>query len=80
VEGPGRIVLPAELRRVLRLQYGDELEISVEDERIILEKRQHVCLFCSAGHPEVKFKDRRICQECASELAQQRPRRFEALQ
>jgi len=74
VEGPGRIVLPAELRRVLRLQQGDELEISVEGERIILQKRQDVCLFCSAGHPEVTFKDRRVCKVCASELAQQKLR------
>ncbi len=71
VEGLGRIVLPAELRHVLRLQPGDELEIGVDGERIILQRRQDVCLFCSASHPDIEFKNRRVCKVCASELAPQ---------
>jgi transcriptional pleiotropic regulator of transition state genes len=67
----GRVVVPSELRRVFSLREGDELEISVEGDRIILQKRQDVCLFCSAGDPEVEFKDRRICQACVSEFVQQ---------
>lgn len=67
----GRLVVPSELRRVFKLREGDELEISVEGDRIILQKRQDLCLFCSAENPEVEFKDRRICRVCASELAQQ---------
>jgi transcriptional pleiotropic regulator of transition state genes len=64
----GRVVVPSELRRVIRLREGDELEISVDGERIILQKRQDVCLFCSAENPELEFKQRRICQACASEI------------
>jgi transcriptional pleiotropic regulator of transition state genes len=64
----GRIVLPSELRRVFALHEGDELEISVDGERIILEKRRDVCLFCSAESPQITYKDRKICEACASEL------------
>lgn len=67
----GRVVVPSELRRVFKLREGDELEISVDGDRIILQKRQDLCLFCSADNPEVEFKDHRICRVCASELAQQ---------
>ena len=66
----GRVVLPSELRRVFNLHEGDELEISVEGDRIILQKRQDVCLFCSAENPEFTFKQRRICINCASEILQ----------
>lgn len=75
IDGLGRVVVPSEFRRVLRLQEGDELEISVEGERLILQKRHRVCLFCSADNPEVEFKNRSVCKVCASELAQQPPRR-----
>ena len=64
----GRIVLPSELRRVFGIHEGDELEISVDGERVILQKRQDQCLFCSADQPELEYKDRRICQACATDL------------
>ncbi len=67
----GRIVLPSELRRVFGIREGDELEISVDGERVILQKRQDQCLFCSADGPSIEFKGRKICENCAGELAQQ---------
>jgi transcriptional pleiotropic regulator of transition state genes len=64
----GRIVLPSELRRVFGIREGDELEISVDGERVILQKRQDQCLFCGADQPEIEYKDRRVCQSCAAEV------------
>ena len=66
----GRIVLPSELRRVFGIHEGDELEISVDGERVILEKRQDVCIFCGADSPSVDYKDRKVCETCAGELGQ----------
>lgn len=66
----GRIVLPSELRRVFGIKEGDELEISVEGERVILEKRRDVCLFCSAADPQITYQGRQVCETCAGELGQ----------
>ncbi|HEV3473190.1 MAG TPA: AbrB/MazE/SpoVT family DNA-binding domain-containing protein [Actinomycetota bacterium] len=66
----GRIVLPSELRRVFGIKEGDELEISVDGERVILEKRQDVCVFCSAANPSIEFHGRSVCNDCAGELGQ----------
>ena len=66
----GRIVLPSELRRVFGLREGDELEISVDGERVILEKRRDVCIFCSAESPQIEYSGRRICEACATEIGQ----------
>ena len=66
----GRIVLPSELRKVFGIREGDELEISVEEDRVILQKRQDLCLLCSAENPQITYRDRRICANCASDLAQ----------
>ncbi len=67
----GRGVVPSEVRRVIRLREGDELEISVDGDRIILQKRRDVCLFCSAENRELEFKQRRICHACAAEFVRQ---------
>lgn len=64
----GRIVLPSELRRVFGIREGDELEISVDGDLVILQKRQDVCLFCSAENPTVEQNGRRVCDSCAEEL------------
>ena len=70
----GRIVLPSELRRVFGIHEGDELEISVDGEHIILNKRLDVCLFCSSDQGLVSYKDRRVCSDCAAELGRATPR------
>jgi transcriptional pleiotropic regulator of transition state genes len=67
----GRIVLPSELRKVFNIREGDELEISVDGEKVILQKRRDLCLFCGAEQPSVHFKDRSVCQSCADELTSQ---------
>jgi AbrB family transcriptional regulator, transcriptional pleiotropic regulator of transition state genes len=65
----GRIVLPSELRKVFGIREGDELEISVDGERVILQKRRDLCTFCGAEDPAVEFKSRRVCQACTEELS-----------
>ncbi|HEU4488429.1 MAG TPA: AbrB/MazE/SpoVT family DNA-binding domain-containing protein [Actinomycetota bacterium] len=64
----GRIVLPSELRRVFGIHEGDELEISVSGDQVILQKRQDLCTFCGAENPAVEFKGRRVCSNCATQL------------
>jgi transcriptional pleiotropic regulator of transition state genes len=64
----GRIVLPSELRRVFGIREGDELEISVDGDKVILQKRQDLCLFCGAANPSVEWKEKRVCGTCAGEL------------
>ena len=64
----GRIVLPSEIRRVFGIREGDELDISVDGERVILQKRQDICLFCGAENPSVTYRERRVCENCAGEV------------
>lgn len=41
--GPqGRLVIPAPIRKALGLRRGDVLTARVEDERLVLEKREHI--------------------------------------
>jgi AbrB family transcriptional regulator, transcriptional pleiotropic regulator of transition state genes len=67
----GRIVLPSELRKIFAISEGDQLEISVEGDKIILEKRKDVCVFCAAADPKISFQGRMVCEDCAGQLGQQ---------
>ena len=64
VDELGRIVLPIELRRTLDIAERDELEIYMEGDRIILQKFEPSCIYCSSSRELVSYRGKNICQEC----------------
>jgi len=70
VDDLGRIVLPIELRRTLDIAERDELEIFMEDDRIVLKKYEPACVFCSSEQGLVSYRGKNICQECARKIAE----------
>jgi AbrB family transcriptional regulator, transcriptional pleiotropic regulator of transition state genes len=65
----GRIVVPVELRRALGIHEGDQLEISREGERIVLEKVEEACTFCGATEDLRHHRAKLVCRGCVAELA-----------
>ena len=70
VDDLGRIVLPIELRRTLDIAERDELEIFMEDDRIVLKKFEPACVFCSSEQGLISYRGKNICQECARKIAE----------
>lgn len=68
IDDLGRIVLPIELRRNLKIDKRDYLEIYVEGDQIILRKTNQSCVFCSSEDNILTFRDKYICAECISQL------------
>ncbi|NLM38011.1 MAG: AbrB/MazE/SpoVT family DNA-binding domain-containing protein [Firmicutes bacterium] len=64
VDELGRVVIPIELRRTLRIEEKDALEIYVDGERIILKKYEPACIFCGNADNVRNFKEKNICQNC----------------
>lgn len=64
----GRIVLPKELRKVFSIENEDNLEIYVEDDKIILKKYMPSCLFCGSDEDVVEYKGKHICKRCLDEM------------
>ena len=64
----GRIVIPMELRRTLGIHVKDPLSISVEGERIILEKYRESCVICGSETGVVLVKDRPVCTDCVGAI------------
>jgi len=70
VDELGRIVLPKELRVTLNINEKDPLEIFVdEDNRIILQKYEPACIFCSGMNGIINFGGHNICRDCLVKLA-----------
>ena len=69
VDDLGRVVVPAEMRKSFGIHEGDYLDISVEEDRIILVKRQDACIFCRSAEDLKEFRGRFICNNCSDELS-----------
>lgn len=68
IDDLGRIVVPAETRRLFNIHEGDELAITVENDAIVLRKLEASCVFCSATVGVSPFKGRGVCGSCKGEL------------
>ena len=64
----GRVVLPSELRRTMDLNVRDEVEIYLEEDKIILKKYEPACIFCGGHCNLVNYRGRNICMDCIGSL------------
>ena len=64
VDELGRIVLPIELRRTLDIAVRDELEIYLDDDKVVLKKYEPSCIFCASPRSLVSYRGRNVCMEC----------------
>ena len=71
VDDLGRIVIPKEIRRTLRLHEGVPMEIFTDGERIVLQKYQPACIFCNDADDVVFFSGKRICRACLEKIKTQ---------
>ena len=69
IDDLGRVVIPAETRRLFHINEGDTLLIGVEDDAIIVRKLEATCTFCGSTEDVVPFKGKGICAVCRSELS-----------
>ena len=68
IDDLGRIVVPAETRRLFNIREGDPLAISVEGDAIIVRKLEATCTFCGATHDVTSFKGKGLCANCRREV------------
>ena len=64
VDEQGRIVLPIELRRTLDLGERDELEIYMDDDKVVLKKYEPACIFCGSNFGLVTYQGKNVCMDC----------------
>ncbi len=65
----GRITLPIELRRNLDCAERDQLEIFVEDDRIILQKYAPTDIFSGSKENLIQYRGKCVSRESIREMA-----------
>jgi len=68
IDALGRIVIPAELRRILEIRVGDLLDIRVDRGHLVLAKVQRTCVFCDATERLTPYRDKLVCGSCIQSL------------
>jgi len=68
IDDLGRIVVPAETRRLFNIQEGDQLAIAVEDDAIVIRKLDASCTFCGTSTDVAAFRGKGVCASCRNEL------------
>ena len=69
IDDLGRIVVPAETRRLFNIREGDPLTIAVDGDAIVMRKLDATCTFCGSTRDVSSFKGKGLCIRCRSELA-----------
>jgi transcriptional pleiotropic regulator of transition state genes len=69
IDALGRIVIPAELRRILEIRVGDLLDIRVEDGHVVLAKVEQACVFCRSGEALRPYHEKLVCAVCVERLS-----------
>ena len=69
VDELGRIILPIELRRTLDIAERDELEIYLDDDKVVLKKYEPSCIFCGSSCGLVSYHGRNVCMECIENMS-----------
>jgi len=64
----GRLNLPTGLRRELKINIGDPLEIFIDGALVLLKKHEPVCIFCGEKKDVEVHKNKNVCKKCMGEL------------
>lgn len=69
IDDLGRIVIPAETRRLFNIREGDELSFGVEGDAIVIRKLTATCTFCGSADGVRTHRGKGVCQSCVEDLA-----------
>ena len=69
VDRMGRVVIPKEIRRQLKIENDkDSFEIYMDGDRIILRKFAPSCIFCDSLIDTVTLNGHTVCVNCIEKL------------
>ena len=67
----GRVVIPISMRKANNLGVEDPVDISVENDSIVIRKSGPACVFCGKKDGNLlTFRGRTICKSCLQEIAE----------
>ena len=68
VDDLGRIVIPVELRKMMQLESGQTVTLSIEADTLVLRRFVPGCVFCGITEQLSVFEGKNICAVCLRRL------------
>lgn len=65
----GKIYIPTEIRKELSIDSTTELDVSVNDQQIIISKLNPVCRLCGGDNELQTIQNVTICKECLHKIS-----------
>ena len=65
----GRIVIPKELRKTMHLNEHDQMEIYVNDDKIMLKKHNPACIITGSAEELIEYCGRKISKQAIIEMS-----------
>lgn len=71
IDNLGRVLIPKDVRKQIGIESDEELEMYVENKRIILEKKAKSCIACSSEKMLIDIgRNQYLCGECKNKIQQ----------
>ena len=67
----GRLVIPKEIRSALGINNGDDLEIAMVDNEVVVRKYIKGCIFCGSDKEVIEFNGDLVCGACIKALGKE---------
>ncbi|HCW52609.1 MAG TPA: AbrB family transcriptional regulator [Clostridium sp.] len=68
LDNMGRIVIPKEMRKVLKVMNGDKVRIIKDNNTVVIKKAADNCFLCGSENNLIEYKDVYICKKCVKEM------------
>lgn len=68
VDKLGRFVIPIKYRRKLNIESGDELDVRLQKDTLIIKKAYPACIFCETKEDLLLFEEKMVCSACLKKL------------
>lgn len=77
VDNLGRIVIPVEFRRMMEMNCGQDVELIVKEDTLVLKRFQPGCVFCGFMDELSIFEGKRVCLSCRRRLSDKKQNKAE---
>ena len=68
IDSLGRIVIPVEIRRALKLDTNTEVDVYIEDGHISIYKHSYSCILCGKEENLKQIYGKMVCKDCIHKI------------
>ena len=68
IDNLGRVVVPKGYRQMLGLQPGDQLDLDIDGDHLVMAPHREGCAFCGSSGVLYNYLSKMICSDCIERI------------